>query len=75
MTHAGTLYFYLDPTLGSHGNLDLLEESLGAKWNQWVLFVAVLPNDVDGSAAREHKVSKNIGQESQFGSTVGLFLW
>lgn len=30
-------------------------------------FVAVLPNGVDGSAAREHKVSKNIGQESQFG--------
>ena len=24
----------------------------------------MLPNDVDGSAAREHKVSKNIGQES-----------
>ena len=34
----------------------------------------MLPNCVDGSAASEREVSKNIGQESQFGSTVGLFL-
>jgi hypothetical protein len=30
---------------------------------------------MDGSAAREHEVSKNIGQEFQTGSTMGFFLW
>ena len=35
---------------------------------------AALLNCMDGSAAREHRVSKNIGRESQIGSTVGFFL-
>ena len=38
-------------------------------------FIAVLPNCMDGNIVSEHEVSENTGQESQFGNTVGFFLW
>ena len=38
-------------------------------------FIAVLPNCMDENIVSEREVSENTGQESQFGNTVGFFLW
>ena len=38
------------------------------------LWADALPSEPPGKPS-EHEVSKNIGSESQFGSTVSFFLW